>query len=81
VVRNKTTNALVHKRVTVSGVVDLTLPDDQSLNCTAHSSLSAAAASAQAYNTYVSVVAGLKVLVWGSVRWRRPSARPWRSRM
>jgi hypothetical protein len=66
VVRNKTTNALVHKRVTVSGVVDLTLPDDQSLDCTAHYSLSAAAATAQADNTYASVVAGPKVLVWGA---------------
>lgn len=66
VVRNKTTNAVVHKHVSVSGVVDLTIPDDTSLDCTAHYSLSAAAATTQADNTYVSVVAGSKALVWGA---------------
>lgn len=66
VIRNKTTNAVVRKNVTVSGFVDLTLPDNISLNCTAQYALSAAAATAQADNTYISVVAGPKVLVWGA---------------
>jgi hypothetical protein len=66
VIRNKTANAVVHKSATVSGVVDLTHPDDPRLDCTAQYSLSAAAATAQAENTYISVVGGPKVLVWGA---------------
>ena len=64
VFRSEDTNAVVQRGAKVSGVVDLTIPDQQTLDCTAPYSLAAATVNDELDNTYVSIVAGPKALVW-----------------
>ena len=61
--RNKKTNAVEKESVKVSGVVDLTLPDNPTLDCTGQYTLTATNKSTAIENTYINIVTGPKALV------------------
>jgi hypothetical protein len=64
VFKTKDTGVLVQHGLKVSGIVDLTIPDSPTNDCTAPYSLDAAIASDELDNTYISIIAGPKALVW-----------------
>jgi len=64
--RNKTTNAPGEHSAKRSGIVDLTIPDSPTLDCTAHYTMSSADADHAITYTYMNIVAGGKTLVWTS---------------
>ena len=64
--RNKKTNAVEKRSAKVSGVVDLTLPDNATLDCTGQYTLSTPDATLAATDTYMNIGARTKTLVWTS---------------